>query len=48
MLCMTFKLGLCVEKNWHRMRGFGHLAKAIERVKVKDGEPMNEFDQITA
>ena len=46
MLCMMFKLGLCVEeKNWHRMRGFGHLAKAIERVKFKDGEPMSELDQ---
>ncbi len=48
MLCMMFKLGLCAEKYWHRMRGLGHLAKVIERVKFKDGEPINELDQIAA
>ena len=46
MLCMMFKLGFCVEKYWHRMRGFGHLAKVIQRVQLKDGEAMNELDQI--
>jgi len=29
MLHMTFKLGLCAEKNWRRLRGFNYLAKVI-------------------
>ena len=48
MLCMMFKMGLCAEKNWHRMRGLGHLAKVIERVQFKNVEPISELDQMAA
>lgn len=37
MLAMIFKLGLCAEKRWRRIRGFNHLAKVIDGVKFKDG-----------
>lgn len=37
MLAFIFKLGLCAEEHWRRIRGFNHLAKVIEGVKFKDG-----------
>ena len=37
LLTMVFKLGLCAEQNWRRMRGFHHLADVIENVKFIDG-----------
>ena len=30
MLCMMFKLGLCAQHNWRRLRGFRQLGKVIE------------------
>jgi len=37
MLTMIYKLGMCAEKRWRRIRGFSHLAKVIAGVKFKDG-----------
>ena len=37
MLTLIYKLGMCVEKRWLRIRGFKHLAKVIAGVKFKDG-----------
>ena len=37
LLTMVYKLGLCAEKNWRRLRGFRHLADVIENVKFSDG-----------
>ena len=37
LLTMVYKLGLCAEQNWRRLRGFKHLADAIENVKFIDG-----------
>ena len=32
-----FKLGLCAEENWRRLRGFDYRAKVITGVKFTDG-----------
>ena len=37
LLTMVYKLGLCAEKNWRRLRGFKHLADVIENVTFIDG-----------
>ena len=37
MLSFVYKLGICAEKRWRRIRGFEHLAKMITGVKFKDG-----------
>ena len=37
LLTMMFKLGLCAEKRWRRIRGFHYLAKVITGVRFKDG-----------
>ncbi len=36
MLAMIFKLGLCAERSWRRLRGFAWLAKVVEGVKFRD------------
>lgn len=41
MLAMIYKLGMCAQKRWRRIRGFKHLAKVIEGVKFKDGIEIN-------
>ncbi|MEX0902319.1 MAG: IS256 family transposase [Pseudohongiellaceae bacterium] len=48
MLHMMFKLGLCAEKNWRRLRGFNFLAKVITGVKFKDGVEVTTIDQAAA
>ena len=48
MLHMMFKLGLCAEKNWRRLRGFDYLAKVITGVKFKDGIEVTQVDQVAA
>jgi putative transposase len=48
MLHMLFKLGMCVEKRWRRLRGFNYLAKVIEGVQFRDGEEVITNDQIAA
>lgn len=37
MLAMIYKLGLCAERSWRRLRGFEWLAKVVEGVKFRDG-----------
>jgi transposase-like protein len=37
MLAMIFKLGICAERSWRRLRGFQWLAKVVNGVKFRDG-----------
>ncbi len=48
MLHMMFKLGLCAEKNWRRLRGFDYLAKVIIGVKFKDGIEVINVNRVAA
>ena len=48
MLHMIYKLGMCAEKKWNRLRGFDHLADVIEGVQFKDGERVTSTDQVAA
>jgi hypothetical protein len=45
---MMFKLGLCVEKKWRRLRGFDYLAKVVIGIKFKEGVEVTEVDQDAA
>ena len=45
LLTMVYKLGLCAEQNWRRLRGFKHLADVIENVKFIDGVKQEETSQ---
>jgi hypothetical protein len=45
---MMFKLGMCAEKKWRRLRGFDYLAKVITGIEFKDGIEEKEVDQIAA
>ena len=47
-LHMMFKLGLCAEKNWRRLRGFKYLAKVITGINFKDGIEVTDVDQVAA
>ena len=48
MLHMMFKLGICAEENWRRLRGFSDLAQVITGVKFKDGIEVKAVDQVAA
>jgi transposase-like protein len=48
MLHMLFKLGMCAEKRWRRLRGFNYLAKVIEGVQFRNGEEVIINDQMAA
>jgi len=48
MLHMMFKLGLCAEEKWRRLRGFDYLAKVVIGIKFKDGVEVTEVDQAAA
>jgi len=48
MLHMMFKLGLCAEKRWRRLRGFDYLAKVITGIKFNDGIEVQEVSQNAA
>lgn len=37
LLAMMFKLGMCAEQHWRRIRGFHYLAKVITGVRFTDG-----------
>ena len=37
MLAMIYKLGLCVERSWRRLRGFQWLTKVLAGVRFRDG-----------
>lgn len=45
---MMFKLGMCAEKKWRKLRGFNDLAKVITGVRFKDGIEVIEIDQVAA
>ena len=45
---MMFKLGLCAEKTWRRLRGFDYLAKVITGIKFKEGVEVAGVDQVAA
>ncbi|MBE0430186.1 MAG: hypothetical protein IBX61_10030 [Thermoleophilia bacterium] len=47
MLTTAFKLGMCAEDNWRRLRGFKHLA-VITGVKSKDGIEIEESNRSVA
>ena len=48
MLHMMFKLGLCAQKNWRRLRGFNYLGQVITGVKFRDGIEVKTVDQAAA
>ena len=48
MLHMMFKLGICAEKTWRRLRGFDYLAKVITGIKFKDDVEVTAVDQVAA
>ena len=48
MLHMMFKLGMCAEGKWRRLRGFNYLAKVITGIKFKDGIEVTTDDQVAA
>lgn len=48
MLHMMFKLGMCAEKKWRKLRGFDYLAKVITGVKFRDGIEIAQADQKAA
>ena len=50
MLHMLFKLGLCAQMNWRKLRGYKHLTNVIAGVSFKDGvETANhEPDKVNA
>ena len=48
MLHMMFKLGMCAEKKWRRLRGFDYLAKVITGIEFRDGIEVTTIDQVAA
>lgn len=48
MLHMMFKLGMCAEEKWRKLRGFDYLAKVIIGVKFRDGIELTQDDQKAA
>lgn len=48
MLHMMFKLGLCAEKRWRKLRGFDYLAKVVTGIKFNDGVEAQEVNQRVA
>ena len=47
-LYMIFKLGMCAEKNWRRIRGFAYMGKVITGVKFKNGIEVSTRNQEAA
>ena len=48
MLHMMFKLGMCAEKKWRKLRGFNDLAKVVTGVQFKNGIEVMQDDQVAA
>ena len=48
MLSMIYKMGMCAEKSWRRLRGFRQLGKVIEGVKFNDGIEVVEDSRVAA
>jgi len=47
MLAMIYKLGLCAERSWRRLRGFEWLAKVVDGVKFRDGIEVHNVVRIS-
>jgi len=45
---MMFKLGICAEGRWRKLRGFNYLAKVIRGVEFKDGIEVESDNQAAA
>ena len=45
MLHMMFKLGMCAETKWRKLRGFEHLSKVITGIKFRDGIEVTENEE---
>ena len=48
MLSMIYKLGMCAEGSWKRLRGFDYLAKVIAGVRFKDGIEQFEEEELSS
>ncbi len=48
MLSMIYKIGMCAEKSWRRLRGFRQLGKVLEGVKFNDGIEVVEDSRAAA
>jgi transposase-like protein len=48
MLTMIYKMGLCAENSWRKLRGFKQLAKVIQGVKFEDGIEVTEDNKAAA
>ena len=48
MLTMIYKMGLCAEDSWRKLRGFKYLAMVIEGVRFKDGIEVTEDNKVAA
>ena len=46
MLSMIYKMGMCAENSWRRLRGFRQFAKVIEGVKFNDGIEVIEDSRV--
>ena len=43
---MIYKMGMCAENSWRRLRGFRQFAKVIEGVKFNDGIEVIEDSRV--
>lgn len=41
-LSMIYKLGVCAEKHWNKLKGYQLIAKVMQGVRFKDGEEVKE------
>jgi putative transposase len=48
MLTMIYKMGICAEDSWRKLRGFRYLAMVIEGVRFKDGIEVTEDNKAAA
>ena len=48
MLHIMYKLGQCDQENWRRIKGFAHLADAINGIKFQGGERQIQTETTTA
>ena len=48
MLSMIFKVGMCAESQWRKLRGFESLAQVIRGIQFKDGVELNKKEQKAA
>ncbi len=48
MLTMIYKMGLCAEDSWRKLRGFRYLAMVIDGVRFKNGIEVTEDDKAAA